>query len=111
MRIRLTRDHEREKILGLRGVEVLRFSNHQIRQELDSVLAAIWLALERRAGKNPSPQSSPFDKGRGDSSGCNLKSESLENYCHATHVDSCSCSLDISNLRPALLIGWSSEQP
>ena len=34
-------------------------------KELDSVVRAIWLALEERRKSNPSPSSSPFRKGRG----------------------------------------------
>jgi len=48
------------------GVVVLRFWNHQVRRELDSVLRAIWFALEERQQNNPSPSSSPFAKGRGE---------------------------------------------
>ena len=62
----LISDRTREEFLARHGIEVLRFWNHQIREELDSVLTAIWLALERGAGSNSSPQSSPFEKGRGD---------------------------------------------
>jgi hypothetical protein len=47
------------------NIIVLRFWNHQVRQELDSVLKAIWFALEQRDPSKPSPQSSPFAKGRG----------------------------------------------
>jgi very-short-patch-repair endonuclease len=61
-----THDKTREKFLALQGIAVVRFWNHQIREELDSVLEAIWLALEDRARSNPSPSSSPFEKGRGD---------------------------------------------
>ena len=45
----------------------LRFWNHQVREELDSVLRSIWFALEERHKSNPSRSSSPFGKGRGDS--------------------------------------------
>src|SRR5205807_733785 len=58
------RDRIREKFLTEEGIATLRFWNHQIREELDSVLETIWAALEDRA--NPSPSSSPFPKGRGD---------------------------------------------
>jgi len=60
------RDRTRSEFLARHGVVVLRFWNHQIRQELDSVLRAIWFALEERQQNNPSPSSSPFVKGRGD---------------------------------------------
>jgi type I restriction enzyme M protein len=49
------RDHAREEFLARHGIEVLRFWNHQVREELDSVLRAICFALEERAGNNPSP--------------------------------------------------------
>jgi very-short-patch-repair endonuclease len=55
------RDRTRSQFLARHGVVVLRFWNHQVRQELDSVLQAIWFALEQRQLKNPSPSSSPFD--------------------------------------------------
>ena len=59
------RDRTRSEFLAHHGVAVLRFWNHQVRQELDSVLRAIWLALNERQKSNPSPSSSPFGKGRG----------------------------------------------
>jgi very-short-patch-repair endonuclease len=62
-RLRETRDQAREEFLARQEIAVVRFWNHQVREELDSVLQAIWLALEKRAPNNPSPQSSPFDKG------------------------------------------------
>ncbi|HET9418817.1 MAG TPA: DUF559 domain-containing protein [Chthoniobacterales bacterium] len=64
-RLRESRDLAREQFLARQGIAVVRFWNHQIREELDSVLQAIWLALEKRTPNNPSPQSSPFRKGRG----------------------------------------------
>ena len=60
------RDRTRSEFLVRHGVLVLRFWNHQVRQELDSVLRAIWFALEERQKNNPSPSSSPFGKGRGE---------------------------------------------
>ena len=60
------RGRTRSEFLARHGVVVLRFWNHQVRQELDSVLRAIWLALEERRKSNPSPSSSPFAKGRGE---------------------------------------------
>jgi very-short-patch-repair endonuclease len=60
------RDRTRSEFLGRKGIIVLRFWNHQVRQELDSVLKAIWFALEQHSLSKPSPQSSPFGKGRGD---------------------------------------------
>jgi type I restriction enzyme M protein len=41
-------DHIRSECLADQGIIVLRFWNHQVRQELDSVLRAISLALEER---------------------------------------------------------------
>jgi very-short-patch-repair endonuclease len=58
-------DQTRSEFLARHGIVVLRFWNHQVRQELDSVLRAIWFALEERQKNNPSPSSSPFGKGRG----------------------------------------------
>jgi very-short-patch-repair endonuclease len=52
------RDQRRSNILAEQGVTVLRFWNHQVRNELDSVLKAICFALEERALSQPSPQSS-----------------------------------------------------
>jgi very-short-patch-repair endonuclease len=62
------RDRTRSEFLACHGIVVLRFWNHQVRQELDSVLQAIWFALEERQlqKNNPSPSSSPFVKGRGE---------------------------------------------
>ena len=61
------RDQTRSEFLARHGIVVLRFWNHQVRQELDSVLRAIWFGLEQRQKNNPSPSSSPFEKGRGGS--------------------------------------------
>jgi len=60
-----TGDHARDEFLASMEITVLRFWNHQVREEFDSVLEAIWFALEERCPKNPSPSSSPFHKGRG----------------------------------------------
>ena len=60
------RDSTRSKFLARHGVIVLRFWNHQVRRELDSVLRAIWFALGERQQNKPSPSSSPFGKGRGE---------------------------------------------
>src|SRR5215471_3024387 len=60
-----TRDRTRSQFLARHGATVLRFWNHQVRQELDSVVRAIWLALDERQQDKPSPSSSPFGKGRG----------------------------------------------
>ena len=64
-RLRETREQAREEFLTSQGIAVVRFWNHQVREELDSVLQAIWLALEKRTTNDPSPSSSPFEKGRG----------------------------------------------
>jgi Protein of unknown function (DUF559) len=60
------RDRTRSEFLARHGVIVLRFWNHQVRRELDSVLRAIWFALGQRQQNKPSPSSSPFGKGRGE---------------------------------------------
>ena len=49
------RDRRRSEFLARHRVIVLRFWNHQVRQELDSVLRAIWIALQERQQDNPSP--------------------------------------------------------
>ena len=49
------RDQRREKFLANKGIAVVRFWNHQVREELDSVLQAIWFALEEQTGRDPSP--------------------------------------------------------
>lgn len=50
-----TQNRRRSEFLTGHGLIVLRFWNHQVRQELDSVLRAIWFALEKRQKNNPSP--------------------------------------------------------
>jgi hypothetical protein len=40
---------------GRKGIIVLRFWNHQVRQELDSVVQAIWFALQERCSSKTSP--------------------------------------------------------
>ena len=54
-RVGKIRDRARLEFLARKGIIVLRFRNHQVRQELDSVLQAIWLALQERCSSNPSP--------------------------------------------------------
>jgi very-short-patch-repair endonuclease len=54
------RDRTRSEFLARHGVIVLRFWNHQVRRELDSVLRAIWFALGERQQNKPSP---PLEKG------------------------------------------------
>ena len=44
----------------------LKQLSERVPGELDSVLRAIWFALEERQKNNPSPSSSPFGKGRGE---------------------------------------------
>jgi adenine-specific DNA-methyltransferase len=58
------RDRRRSEILASYGVTVLRFWNHQVRYELDSVLKVIWFALDERDFAKPSPQSSPLRRER-----------------------------------------------
>jgi very-short-patch-repair endonuclease len=48
-------DQARTEFLTSQQIVVLRFWNHQVREELDSVLQAIWFALEQRSPNNPSP--------------------------------------------------------
>lgn len=48
-------DRARTKLLASQGISVLRFWNHQVHKELDSVLEAIWQKLEECCGSNPSP--------------------------------------------------------
>jgi len=59
------RHRRRSELLASHEIMVLGFWNHQVRQELDSVLKAIWFALQERCSSKPSPQSSAFAKGRG----------------------------------------------
>jgi very-short-patch-repair endonuclease len=49
------RDRARSEFLARNGIIVLRFWNHQVRQELDSVLQSIWFALQERRSSDPSP--------------------------------------------------------
>jgi hypothetical protein len=42
---------------------VLRFWNHQVRQELDSVWRSIWFAFEERQKNNPHLHPLPLAKG------------------------------------------------
>jgi len=48
-------DRTRSEFLARKGIVVLRFWNHQVRQELDSVLQAIWFALQEQCLSKPSP--------------------------------------------------------
>jgi very-short-patch-repair endonuclease len=45
----------RSDSLAREGIIVLRFWNDQVRKELDSVLRAIWFALQERQQQKPSP--------------------------------------------------------
>ena len=49
------RDRTRSELLARRGGTVLRFWDHQVRQELDSIVQAIWFALQERCKSKPSP--------------------------------------------------------
>jgi very-short-patch-repair endonuclease len=53
--LRKAHDRAREKFLASEGILVLRFWNHHVRSELDSILQAIWFALNERLPENPSP--------------------------------------------------------
>ena len=66
------RDEKRNQFLMQQGIKVLRFWNHQVRCEAESVRFESWRALMERAGRtkelagylvspaHPSPQSSPL---------------------------------------------------
>jgi very-short-patch-repair endonuclease len=66
------RDAKRNHFLAEHGIKVMRFWNHQVRREAESVRFEIWHALMERTGRNqeianflaepihPSPQSSPL---------------------------------------------------
>jgi very-short-patch-repair endonuclease len=56
-------DRTRSEFLVGHGVIVLRFWNHQVRRELDSVLRAIWCALEERRKAIPHLHPLPLVKG------------------------------------------------
>ena len=58
--LQTTKDDERTRWLSSRGFRVLRFWNHEVFEDLDSVFEAIWNAL-----KAPPPQPSPA-RGEGD---------------------------------------------
>ena len=46
----IQRDKTREKFLAEQGIEILRFWNHQWRNNRDGCLLEIWNALQRRTG-------------------------------------------------------------
>jgi len=54
-RVGQIRDRTRSELLARKGIIVLRCWNHQVCQELDSVLHAIWFALQERCSSKPSP--------------------------------------------------------
>lgn len=56
--LRRNRDEIRKRFLSEKGITVIRFWNHQVRFELDSVLQAIWLATENHVSTKPLPSSS-----------------------------------------------------
>jgi type I restriction enzyme M protein len=73
---RHARDEKRDKFLAEQGIKVLRFWNHQLRDELEAVRFEIWHALAERTGHvkeiavylpkvAPSPQPSPPMGARG----------------------------------------------
>ena len=53
----------RLEFLDSQRIMVLRFWNRQVRRELDSVLQAIWFALEERCPPNPHLNPLPLAKG------------------------------------------------
>ena len=66
-----SRDEKRNVFLVEQGIHVLRFWNHQVRREIESIRFEIWHALMSRTGRteeianflsgqHPSPQSSPL---------------------------------------------------
>lgn len=54
-------DRERERVLASHGIEVLRFWDNEVWNNLEGVLQKIWDKLP----DNPSPCPSPLEKGRG----------------------------------------------
>jgi len=62
-----TRDSARAAFLTQHGILVLRFWNHQVYKQLDSVLQAIWLALEKRGRRIPHLDPLPLRKGEANS--------------------------------------------
>jgi very-short-patch-repair endonuclease len=62
-----SRDCTRAAFLARHGILVLRFWNHQVHRELDSVLRAIWFALEKRVERIPHLNPLPFGKGEASS--------------------------------------------
>ena len=62
--MRRIRDQKRAEFLARRRIKLLRFWNHQVCQELESVLQAIWIALDEVYKKYPSPSPSPLRRER-----------------------------------------------
>ncbi|PTQ88026.1 endonuclease domain-containing protein [Nitrosomonas ureae] len=63
-------DSERDRILELLGLRVLRFDNRQVMQELDAVMRVVFEAVEKGVLLIPPsppgiPPSPPFSKGGG----------------------------------------------
>ena len=54
------RDQQRDAYLKRLGLQVLRFDDRQVLQELDAVLEVIYRAVTERAGNPPCP---PLEKG------------------------------------------------
>ena len=54
-RVAQIRDRNRSEFLARKGIVVLQFGNHQVRQELDSVLQGIWFALQQQCLWKRSP--------------------------------------------------------
>jgi len=53
-RVRALHDQARDRFLAAQGITVIRFWNHEVQEELDGVLEAIWLGLEQHPRNNPS---------------------------------------------------------
>ncbi len=62
--MRRIRDQKRAEFLARRRIKLLRFWNHQVRQELDSVLQAIWFALEEHSKLQTLTLPSPLPRER-----------------------------------------------
>jgi len=67
------RDRRRFELLAGHGITVLRFWNHQVRLELDSVLQAIWFALQQCSLSNPHLNPLPLAKGEADFESNNMR--------------------------------------
>ena len=48
-------DAARAEFLATEGIVLLRFWNHLVIKETESVMQTIWIALEERSKRNPSP--------------------------------------------------------